>query len=148
MSVQCMHRILYLIFRTLLVAVGMPRSMLSYYAKLQDMLSHTSSSTSSFAGSREPTTKKYRFDLQKAVNTTVNSISASSGESLMEKIHRLQKLFGGQSVDVMGKPVNIAQHQYPEAKLYCCNLLAKKLVVRILHHLTFLTLPRSLVCHY
>lgn len=101
------------------------------YSKLQETLAHASSSVGSFTGSKDPATKKYRFDLQKAVTTTINSISASSGESLIEKINRLQALIGGQSVDVMGKSVNVAQH--PEARLYCCNLLAQKLVVCLKH---------------
>lgn len=115
------------------VAVGMPKSMISSYAKLQDALVRTISSVSSFAGSKDPMTKKYRFDLQKAVNTTINSISANSGESLIEKINQLQSLIGGQTVHVMGKTVSISGH--PEARLYCSNLLAKKLVVCTRIHL-------------
>lgn len=105
----------------------MPKSVVSRYTQLQAMLSQTSSSTNSFQTSKDLTTKKYRFDLQKAINVTVNAISANSGEGLIEKISRLRTLIGGQSVEVMGKLVSIDQH--PEAKLYCCNLLAKKLVV-------------------
>ena len=119
----------------------MPKSMVSYYSKLQDNLVQTSSFIASFAGSKDPATKKYRFDLQKAVNITINSISASSGESLIEKINRLQALLGGQSVDVMGKSVNVSRH--PEARLYCCNLLAQKLVVRMKHVGTPLTFRKK-----
>lgn len=108
----------------------MPKSVVSLYSKLQDMLQQTSSVTNSFSGSKDPNVKKYRFDLQKAVNITVNSISANSGEGLLEKIHRFQFLLGGKSVDVMGKAVNTTRH--PQAKLFCCNLLAKKLVVNTL----------------
>lgn len=107
--------------------VGMPKSVVVQYTKLQQMLLDSASSTKSLSESKVPATKKYRFELQKAINITVNSISANSGEGLIEKIGRLRTLIGGQSVDVMGKPVNTAEH--PEAKLYCCNLLAKKLVV-------------------
>jgi nucleoporin GLE1 len=103
--------------------------MVAYYTKLQETLAHVCSSVKSFAGSKDPTVKKYRFDLQKAVNTTINSISASSGESLIDKISKLRALIGGQSLDVMGKSVSVSQH--PEARLYCCNLLAQKLVVSI-----------------
>ena len=108
----------------------MPKSVISLYSKLQDMLQQTASVTSYFSGSKDPNVKKYRFELQKAVNITVNSISANSGEGLLEKIYRFQCLLGGKSVDVMGKAVNTTQH--PQAKLYCCNLLAKKLVVNTL----------------
>lgn len=105
----------------------MPKSVILEYTKRQKLLSDTLSSTTSFSESKDPATKKYRFELQKAINITVNSISANSGEGLIEKIGRLRALIGGQSVDVMGKSVSISQH--PEARLYCCNLLAKKLVV-------------------
>lgn len=105
----------------------MPKSVISLYSKLQDILQHTSSATKTLSESKDPNVKKYRFDLQKAVNTTVNSISANSGEGIREKISRLKQLLGGQPVDVMGKAVNTQQH--PEARLFCCNLLAKKLVV-------------------
>ena len=108
----------------------MPKSVISSYAKLQGVLSRTFSSTISLSESKDPTIKKYRFELQKAINITVNSISANSGEGLREKINRLRNLLAGQAVDVMGKPVNTAKH--PEARLYCCNLLAKKLVVNIM----------------
>ena len=94
----------------------MPKSVISLYSKLQDMLQQTASVTSSFSGSKDPNVKKYRFELQKAVNITVNSISANSGEGLLEKIYRFQCLLGGKSVDVMGKAVNTTQH--PQAKLY------------------------------
>lgn len=97
------------------------------YTKRQEMLSKTLSSTSSFSNSKDSTTKRYRFELQKAINITVNSVSANSGEGLIDKITRLSTLIGGQSVDVMGKQVDVSHH--PEARLYCCNLLAKKVVV-------------------
>ena len=112
--------------------VGMPKSVILDYTKRQEMLSNILSSTTSFSDSKDPMKKRYRFELQKAINITVNSISANSGEGLIEKIGRLRALLGGQSVDVMGKPVNVLQ--YPEARLYCYNLLAKKLVVCIVSH--------------
>jgi len=102
--------------------------MVVHYKTLQKMLSSTSSATTSLTGAKDSKVKKYRFDLQKAINITINSISANSGEGLTEKITHLRALMEGRQVSVMGKQVDIGQH--PEARLYCCNLLALKLVVR------------------
>ena len=108
------------------IAVGMSNAAITFYTELQNMLSSTSTQTISFSGSRDSDIKKYRFDLQKAINITINSISANSGEVLIDKITKLRRLLGGQSVNVMGKAVDTSRH--PQAKLYCCNLLAQKLV--------------------
>lgn len=81
------------------------------------------------AGSKEPLLKKYRFDLQKVITSTVNTISRQSGEHLLEIISKFKRVLSGQQVDVMGKSLSTGQH--PHAKLYCCNLLAKKIVVSI-----------------
>ena len=105
----------------------MSKSVTSLYTKLQDLLLNTSSSTNNLSSSKDPNIKRYRFELQRVASGTVNSISATSGEELMEKIITLRSLIGGQSVDVMGKSISIGGHS--EARLYCCNLLAKKLVV-------------------
>ena len=106
----------------------MPRSMLAVYDDLQEKLSKATAATEGMTSSRDPALKKYRFDLQKAITMTVNSISANSGEDLRGKISRLQRLIRGDTIDVMGKSLSIRNH--PSAKMYCCNLLAKKLVVR------------------
>ena len=110
------------------IAVIMPSSTLEAYDRLQGLLSKTVSSCMDLSSSKDPRIKKYRFDLQKAINIPMNSISASSGEDLLEKIVRLKKLFGGEPVTVMGSTLTIKDH--PEAKFYCYNLFAKKLVVR------------------
>ena len=108
-------------------SVGMPRSMLAVYNNLQEKLSKATEVTQEFTSSKDPALKKYRFELQKAITMTVNSISANSGEDLRGKIARLQRLVRGDSIEVMGKPLSIRNH--PAAKMYCCNLLATKLVV-------------------
>ena len=105
----------------------MPKSMIEVYDRLQENLSTAVGSYSSLTTSKDPQLKKYRFDLQKAVSIPINAISAQSGEHLLDKIVRLKRLFSGQSVEVMGKSLTISYH--PQAKLYCCNLLAKKVVV-------------------
>ena len=102
--------------------------MLTVYNDLQKKLSKAVEVTQGMTSTTDPALKKYRFELQKAITITVNSISANSGEDLKGKIGRLQRLIRGDSIEVMGKPLSIRNH--PAAKMYCCNLLAKKLVVR------------------
>ena len=104
--------------------VGMPQSMVKVYERLQEGLENAVKSCDSL---NDPQFKKYRFDLQKAVSTPVNAISAQSGEHLYDKIMRLRRLLSGQPVQVAGKTLNIKSH--PAARLYCVNLLAKKIVV-------------------
>ena len=105
----------------------MPESQVELYSDLQDKLSQADAATKSFTTSQDPAVKKYRFQLQKAVTMTVNSISANSGEDLRDKISRLQRLLRGDTIEAVGRPLSIRNH--PAAKMYSCNLLAKKLVV-------------------
>ena len=105
--------------------VGMPKSMVKVYEKLQSMLTTAVDSCGSLT--KDPQNKKYRFDLQKAVSTPVNAISSQSGEHLHNIIMRLKRLLSGQPVEVTGRTLSTNLH--PAAKLYCSNLLAKKIVV-------------------
>lgn len=70
--------------------------------------------------------KKFRFDLQKAVNTPVNAISSVSGGHLKDKYDKLLKLLSGDRVRVGDIYVSCALH--PQGIPYCTDLLAKKLV--------------------
>lgn len=63
------------------------------------------------------------------MNTPVCAISSQSGVHLAEQIKRLKELLVGHSVSVVGGTVSANDH--PEAKLYCMNFLAKKLVVNL-----------------
>jgi len=74
--------------------------------------------------------KKLKFDIQKAVNTPINAISAVSGEHLRDKLKRLLSLLAGQSVDVSGKSITVKTHD--QAPLFCRNLIAKMIVVSII----------------
>ena len=102
--------------------------MVNVYDRLQNNLSKTIGTYNDLANSKDPELKKYRFGLQKMINTPVNAISAESGEHLIDKITRLRKVLMGQQVEVTGRTLSVNQH--PQAKLYCCNLLARKLLVR------------------
>ncbi|KAI8749245.1 nucleoporin GLE1 [Biomphalaria glabrata] len=73
-----------------------------------------------------PQMKQYRFDLQRAVNTTINAISGISGAHLMDKLKKLHMLLSGQNLEVSGKYISIKNA--PEALLFCQNLVAKMLV--------------------
>lgn len=67
-------------------------------------------------------TKKFRFDCQKAINIPVNAISGISERHLRDKYERLHNLLTGKSSP------NVNQH--PHGIAFCKNTLAKKIVVR------------------
>lgn len=73
-----------------------------------------------------PQMKKYRFDLQRAVNTPINAISAINGSHLHDKIQRLHTLLSGRPVEVSGK--SVVATEAPEGLVFCQNLVAKMLV--------------------
>ena len=73
--------------------------------------------------------KKYKFDLQKAVNTPINSISRVSGSHLREKLQRLAALLSRKQVDVGNARVSVAAH--PSGYDFCKDLIAKKIVVSV-----------------
>ena len=77
------------------VSVGMPKSMLGVYQDLQEKLSKAAVATEEMTSTSDLSIKKYRFRLQNAVTSTINSISANSGEDLRGKISRLRRLIGG-----------------------------------------------------
>ena len=101
--------------------------MLSVYDRLQENMSKTIDLYTDLASSKDPQLKKYRFDLQKAVTSTVNAISPQSGEHLIEIISKLRRVLSGQYIEVTGRTLSVNLH--PHARTYCCNLLAKKIVV-------------------
>ncbi|XP_078039527.1 gle1 RNA export mediator [Augochlora pura] len=65
-------------------------------------------------------TKKFRFECQKAINIPVNAISGISRQHLYDKYERLNSLLKGES----SPNVN----QYPEGAAFCKNMLAKEIV--------------------
>lgn len=94
-----------------------------WYTKLQEDLKKTEELIKPLSN---PESKKVKFDLQKAVNTPINAISAVSGEHLREKLKRLLDLMSGKSVEVGNKRVNVSVH--PQALTFCKNLAAKMVV--------------------
>ncbi|XP_046745081.1 mRNA export factor Gle1 isoform X2 [Diprion similis] len=66
------------------------------------------------------TTKKFRFECQKAINIPVNAISGVSREHLTDKYEKLHGLLGGKP------PTNANQH--PQGIPFCKHTLAKKFV--------------------
>ncbi|XP_015435039.1 PREDICTED: nucleoporin GLE1 isoform X2 [Dufourea novaeangliae] len=65
-------------------------------------------------------TKKFRFEYQKAINVPINAISGISKQHLCDKYERLHKLLMGQS--------SLNVHQHPQGVAFCKNILAKKIV--------------------
>lgn len=78
----------------------------------------------------DDSTKKFRFNCQKAVTIPVNAISPVSGAHLTDKYVKLHDLLSGKMVEVGDVRVSASQH--PLGIAYCKNLLAKKFVVSIL----------------
>ena len=60
--------------------------------------------------------KKYRFDLQKAVNTPINAVSVQSSSHLLDKLHKLKDLLTGREVDMANRRVMATK---PAGLLYC-----------------------------
>lgn len=77
----------------------------------------------------DASTKNYRFNCQKAINTPVNAISAVSREHFVDKFNKLDALLSGQPVKTGDAAVSINDH--PLGKIYCTMLLAKKFVVSL-----------------
>jgi len=97
---------------------------LNEYQAKHNKLAEVEAQLQGFIGN--PQMKKYRFDLQRAVNTPINAISAVSGSFLREKLMMLHDLLSGKPVNVSGKRVQATE--VPEAPLFCQNLVAKMLV--------------------
>ena len=109
-----------------LLVVDIPSSAIVQYTQRQRCLSEVGSKNV-LSSIKEPTTLKYRFDLQRVIGMTVGGLSLNSGEMLIDKIVTLKRLIGGQKVKVLGKTVVTTEHE--AAPIYCSNLLAVKLVV-------------------
>ncbi|XP_065350865.1 mRNA export factor GLE1 isoform X1 [Cloeon dipterum] len=70
--------------------------------------------------------KKFRFQLQKSVNTPLNAISAVSASHLKDKLQRLQAVLRGNPVEVGGVTVSASAH--PQGVAFCTYLLAERIV--------------------
>ena len=69
--------------------------------------------------------KPYKFNLQKAVNTPLNSLSGVSSKHLQDKVDKLVTLLSGGVVTVAENPLSTESH--PHARKFCLALAAKKL---------------------
>ncbi|XP_076281180.1 gle1 RNA export mediator [Lasioglossum baleicum] len=91
---------------------------LQMYANSKQFLENYAKSYAEFLQSTS--TKKFRFECQKAINIPVNAISGINRQHLYDKYERLHNLLIGQS----SPNVN----QYPQGTTFCKNVLAKKIV--------------------
>jgi nucleoporin GLE1 len=101
-----------------------PKSGISQYHRLRDLLETTNDRLASGIGTN-PELKMYRFNLQRGV-ALIGSISSQSGGQLIAKINQVKQLLDGKSITIGGKQISVNEHG--DAKLFCLNLLAKKLV--------------------
>jgi len=69
--------------------------------------------------------KQFKFDLQRAVNTPLNSLSGVSSAHLQDKVDKLVLLLSGGQVPVGERTVSVNQHKH--ARSFCLGLAAKKL---------------------
>ncbi|XP_044746140.1 nucleoporin Gle1 [Coccinella septempunctata] len=72
--------------------------------------------------------KQFRFDCKKAVNLSVNTISAVSSQHLHDKYVKLSNLLSGKNT-VIGD-FQIIASKHPKGISYCIDLLAKKFVLQ------------------
>ncbi|XP_017781545.1 PREDICTED: nucleoporin GLE1 [Nicrophorus vespilloides] len=75
-----------------------------------------------------PANKTLKFDLKKAINTPVNSISDVSCHHLTDKYNKLNALLSGQPIQ-MGDS-NIIATRHPQGIAFAMDLLAKKFVLQ------------------
>ncbi|XP_046834195.1 mRNA export factor GLE1 [Vespa crabro] len=91
---------------------------LQIYIHSQEILENYAKNYNEF--SRSPSTKKFRFECQKAINIPVNAISVINEQHLKDKYERLHNLLIGRSSP------NVGQH--PQGAAFCKDVLAKKIV--------------------
>ncbi|KAK2581753.1 hypothetical protein KPH14_002232 [Odynerus spinipes] len=91
---------------------------LQIYIHSQEVLENNAKNYDEFL--RSASTKKFRFECQKAINIPVNAISAISEQHLKDKYERLHNLLIGKSSP------NVNQH--PQGAAFCKDVLAKKIV--------------------
>ena len=70
--------------------------------------------------------KKLKSELQQAVNTPLNTISAVSRDHLRDKLTKLTQLLAGETVEVKDMKVCAARH--PSGIKFCMAMLAKRIV--------------------
>lgn len=91
---------------------------LQIYIHSQEILENYAKNYNEF--SRSPSTKKFRFECQKAINIPVNAISVINEQHLKDKYERLHNLLIGRSSPNLG--------QHPQGAAFCKDVLAKKIV--------------------
>ncbi|XP_017753615.1 PREDICTED: nucleoporin GLE1 [Eufriesea mexicana] len=94
------------------------KELLQIYVNSQKFLEDYVKSFDEFLQS--PTEKSFRFEIQKAINIPVNTISGINEQHLRDKYERLHNLLKGTCWP------NVKQH--PQGTAYCKNILAKKIV--------------------
>ncbi|XP_045171879.2 mRNA export factor GLE1-like [Mercenaria mercenaria] len=94
------------------------------YTELQNKLKDIEQSTTVLSST--PELKKFKFDIQKGVNTSINAISPVSGDHLRDKLKRLLQLLSCQPVEVSGRRIRLDQHA--QGPVFCKHLIAKMIV--------------------
>ncbi|XP_025092807.1 nucleoporin GLE1-like [Pomacea canaliculata] len=93
------------------------------FEKRKELIVQINSKLEPFIKNKDQQMKKFRFELQKAVNTPVNAISPVSRAHLLDILKRLQTLLRGQVVHVSDKSISACS--VPEGIDFCKNLVAR-----------------------
>ncbi|XP_054013711.1 mRNA export factor GLE1 [Hylaeus anthracinus] len=91
---------------------------LQRYMDSQQFLDYYANSYNDFV--QAESTRKFRFECQKAINIPVNAISGINEQHLRDKYERLHNLLTGRAMP------NV--NEYPQGIAFCKNILAKKIV--------------------
>jgi nucleoporin GLE1 len=73
--------------------------------------------------------KKFKFSIQKAVNTLINAISAQSGSQLRDKLQKLTDLVNGRPIRIGEETVTTTR--YPGGVAFCQYYIARKIAVSL-----------------
>lgn len=74
----------------------------------------------------DPTTKLFRQNLTKVINTLVNTISSTNKKLLIEKYNKLNALLSGKLINVANTQIMIGDNE--EALAFCMDTLAAKVI--------------------
>ncbi|GFR19635.1 nucleoporin GLE1 [Trichonephila clavata] len=92
------------------------------HLKIMENLNHVEGIFQPFKA--DPRNKKYRFELQKAINVPINSLSSNSGSQIKAKINRLLNILSGKIPELKRSDMNNDSAAYS----FCLYLMAKQFV--------------------
>ncbi|CAL1268841.1 unnamed protein product [Larinioides sclopetarius] len=92
------------------------------HLKIKEKLEHVEGVIQPFKA--DTRNKKYRFELQKSINVTINSLSSNSGSQIKAKINRLLSILSGKIPESYRREMSNDSVEYN----FCSYLMAKQFV--------------------